>query len=264
MRILVVGMSRSGSTWLFNAVAAVAGTRLVCTAHGHDQGRLSNCLHRCGPRFLEEFRARQYCIAKIHKFAPALLANADVVLASHRNVHDVLVSSMLSVGSCLLAGTQPVLEAAAWYLAWLPYACFDMAYGDMMANAERTLRRVARLLEQPYDSTVADRLQTRLKLPGHVSGMMAGHVSNLTTTPGSANRFNVTRAPLPCNIPAERARLSALEKRLRILNRKRNWCYGACEASSCPLGRDWRRDIHSSVRKVPVQVLHARYSRKEL
>ena len=108
MRILVVGMSRSGSTWLFNAVAAVAGTRLVCSAHGHDVKRLSDCLRKCGPRFLEEFRGRQYCIAKTHEFAPALLANADMVLASHRNVHDVLVSSMLSVGSCRLAGTQPV------------------------------------------------------------------------------------------------------------------------------------------------------------
>ena len=264
MRILVVGMSRSGSTWLFNAVASVAATRLVCTVHGHDVKRLSGCLQMCGPRLLEQFRTRQYCVAKTHKFAPALLANADVVLASHRNVHDVLVSSTLSVGSCLLAGTQPVLEAAAWYLAWLPYACFDMAYADMMANPERTLRRIAGLLEQPYDSTVPDRLRARLKRPGRVSGMMAGHVSNLTTAPGSADRFDLKKTPLPCNIAAERARLVALEKRLRILHRKRNWCYGACEASQCPLGREWRRDVRSSVRKASVEVLHARYTVKKL
>ena len=132
VRIVAGGLSRSGSTWQFNALRilmqhAAKSVGLpestVSSAHGHSIDDLQPCLKE------------RICVVKVHEFLPRVLVQADAVFVTHRDPRDVLLSSAQKIEACLLAGKQPLESAFRSYAAWVPHACHDMRYEQMVAAA---------------------------------------------------------------------------------------------------------------------------------
>ena len=92
-RVLVVGLSRSGSTWQFNALRELLRRKTgaePATAHADgDSEAFDACL------------STPPCLLKTHGFVPRLLSRVDLIFTSHRDLRDVLLSSMQMFGSCL-------------------------------------------------------------------------------------------------------------------------------------------------------------------
>ena len=106
---MCAGLSRSGSTWQYNALRAALGEALrragsaerVRFAHGHSVAEVEECL------------AHTYCVVKVHEMLPDVLVRVHAVFLTHRDLRDVLLSSAVRLRSCLLYGTQ-VRQAAAY------------------------------------------------------------------------------------------------------------------------------------------------------
>ncbi len=72
LRIAAAGLSRSGSTWQFNALRLILqhavhtygprGAEPPHSQHGHTVDEVQNCLNR------------RYCVVKVHEFLPDVLA----------------------------------------------------------------------------------------------------------------------------------------------------------------------------------------------
>lgn len=128
VHVLAAGMSRSASTWQFNAlrvllehaVESINSPIKVYSAHGHRFSELEPCL------------LRKVCVVKMHEFNPDILHRVHVVFLTHRDLRDVLLSSAGKINACLHSGKQSVESSFVSYAAWLPFACIDMQYEEFM------------------------------------------------------------------------------------------------------------------------------------
>ena len=198
LRIAAAGLSRSGSTWQFNALRLMLQHAVsnygadphaqAHSAHGHTMDEVQGCL------------ARQYCVVKVHEFLPDVLARVDAVFLTHRDPRDVLLSSAQKISSCLAYGTQPLVSAFTHYASWLPYTCFDMRYESMIADgAPTTIKAHLEQLGLPANFSVLTTLTQQLHDLTHKpkqteadaakTGMMPGHVTMVTTDPGAHDVF---------------------------------------------------------------------------
>ena len=215
VRVVAAGLSRSGSTWQFNALrillqhaAAAAGLAEseVGSAHGHSIDELQPCLNK------------RVCVVKVHEFMPRVLLQADAVFLTHRDPRDVLLSSAQKIEACLLYGKQPLEAAFRAYASWLPYACHDMRYEDMVT--EGAVGELRRLMGALGIDEASVRLLDVAKQLGEVThraepnekqqqqtGLMPGHLTHLTTDPGAHDVFSdvVARGAFSkrCNLTAE-------------------------------------------------------------
>ena len=215
LRLAAAGLSRSGSTWQFNALrillqhaAAAAGLAEseVGSAHGHSIDELQPCLNK------------RVCVVKVHEFMPRVLLQADAVFLTHRDPRDVLLSSAQKIEACLLYGKQPLEAAFRAYASWLPYACHDMRYEDMVT--EGAVGELRRLMGALGIDEASVRLLDVAKQLGEVThraepnekqqqqtGLMPGHLTHLTTDPGAHDVFSdvVARGAFSkrCNLTAE-------------------------------------------------------------
>jgi len=224
VHLLAAGMSRSASTWQFNALriliehaTASEGLKVqVHSAHGHRMVDIEGCL------------SRRVCVVKMHEFVPALLSKIDAVFLTHRDPRDVLMSSAGKINACLNDGKQPVAVAFMSYAAWLPFACFDMQYESFMATgADTQITELADRLGIPYATRTPPSSIFSFFLPyaglhltsqsatagvsivsiarairkdshnpklntkrQEKTGFMTGHVTKVTTEPGAYKRFN--------------------------------------------------------------------------
>ena len=219
VHLLAAGMSRSASTWQFNAlrlllehaVSSVNTQIKVHAAHGHALTELKHCL------------AQRVCVVKMHEFNPYLLASVHAVFVTHRDIRDVLMSSAGKINACLDSGKQPVASAFLSYAEWLPFACLDMQYEDLMEtgapaqieilaarlgiahpahaslpiwsvvmkyfsqnpirNQRKTAVAIAREIHEETQNPIRNQRKT---------GFMMGHITGVTTRPGAHTRFNHT------------------------------------------------------------------------
>lgn len=153
-KVLVTGLSRSGSTWQYNAVKkileeAVIVARAVGELEPGDWEVRSAHADADSEQFDKCLEAR-VCVLKTHIFVPRLLLRVDVVLSSHRDVRDVVLSSMLMFGACYAPTGETRTQRAhgvtvrfQQYAHWSPYVCYDMTYEVMMANRTAEVRRLA-------------------------------------------------------------------------------------------------------------------------
>ena len=149
----MAGLSRSGSTWQFNAlrelVKEASGVE-PSTAHADADSELFDvCL------------ATPPCLLKTHRFVPRLLPKVDFVFSSHRDLRDVLLSSMQMFGSCLgfgpealhsrdrksTAAAHDVAPRFQQYAKWARYACYDMRYETMFQDRSGEVSRLAKALQ---------------------------------------------------------------------------------------------------------------------
>ena len=190
VRIVAGGLSRSGSTWQFNALRilmqhAAKSVGLpestVFSSHGHSIDDLQPCLKE------------RICVVKVHEFLPRVLVQADAVFVTHRDPRDVLLSSAQKIEACLLAGKQPLESAFRSYAAWVPHACHDMRYEQMAAGgAAQELHSMAvklgivgvvNLLDvEAQLGQITHRAEPNVQQQQQ-TGLMPGHLTHLTTDP---------------------------------------------------------------------------------
>ncbi len=131
-RVLVPGMPRSASTWLYNAA------RLLLSHHvGSD--------FSCG--WIEDITKippRRHMLIKAHKYDPATVDWSTRILYSYRDIRDVIASMSRKFG------LEPSMEFADRLVLnheqWAKTADFMMPYDAMLADKESVVADLAELL----------------------------------------------------------------------------------------------------------------------
>ena len=121
--VVVCGMSRSGSTWLFNAA------RLLLNWPGY---------------WCDDWAERDRCVVKVHNwlpYGPTLVRRASVILGSKRNL-DEITRSMARMG-----WKRPTVDILAVYQNWVPYVNYEMDYKQLLDNPAGVIRVVAAVLD---------------------------------------------------------------------------------------------------------------------
>lgn len=138
MLVLSAGMPRSGSTWLYNALRLMLVQRfpapedLVCGWVG-DIGRLPT-----------DAACR---LLKIHEWDADLVAQADFVAWSYRDLRDAMASQHRKFGGALsLTFADYLVRQDA---RWLSRADHVMRYEDMLIDPQRELIRLSQALALP-------------------------------------------------------------------------------------------------------------------
>jgi hypothetical protein len=132
MLVLSAGMPRSGSTWLYNALRLLLGQRFPAP------GALA-----CGwVGDIDRLPADAACrLVKIHEWDPALVAQADLVTWSYRDLRDAMASQHRKFGGALsLSFADYLVRQDA---RWMARADHVMRYEDMLADPLRELARLA-------------------------------------------------------------------------------------------------------------------------
>ena len=121
--VVICGMSRSGSTWLFNAA------RLLLNWPGY---------------WCDDWAERDRCIVKVHDwlpYGPALVRCASKILGSRRSLGEI-ARSMARMG-----WNRPVADVLAVYQSWTPYVNYEMDYGQLQTNPTGVIKAVATVLD---------------------------------------------------------------------------------------------------------------------
>lgn len=135
-RILIAGMKRSGSTWLYNVV------RFCYINAGHttygdyiDKYESHTCAH--------------VHVVKIHPFDPTLMVDTDRILTSIRDIRDAVASMVRRnlINNC----KEEVIEAArnmisSEHLCWAPFSDLEVRYEYMITHRMETVEMVLALL----------------------------------------------------------------------------------------------------------------------
>ena len=140
--ILAAGMSRSASTWLYNAARL-----LLCSSPTIAQD------FSCG--WVDDLRKipkKRYMLIKLHGYDQRLVNQATKVLYSYRDIRDVLASIQRKYGHA------PTMERAdhevQQHELWTGVADFVIRYESMLSNKKRIVDQLAQTLGvEFFDST---------------------------------------------------------------------------------------------------------------
>lgn len=142
--VLCGGMSRSASTWLYNAarllVSQSVGTEII-------QGWVDD---------LEQLPPRSHAVIKLHDYDPDLVRHSSHVLYSYRDIRDVLASMKR------IWNKKPSIETAdrlvSLYQQWTSVADYVVRYDDILADKAQIIERMAETLgiDNPHTQLVLD------------------------------------------------------------------------------------------------------------
>ena len=134
MIVVVAGMNRSGSTWLYNAA------RALLTAWG----RPPSVAGWIGDITLPADMSRRVALVKIHQYDIELAQRADLVLTSHRDLRDALASMARKFK------LTPDIDLATFmldeYLKWARHAAYDLRYESLLDEPARELDKLAMVM----------------------------------------------------------------------------------------------------------------------
>lgn len=167
MIIVIAGIKRSGSTWMYNAV------RLLC--YGDDRG--VSLQH-------ENFDIKSYSdainIIKVHPFKRALYEHADMIFTSFRDIQAIKKSRKRCFGRKL--PSKDVNNMVHNLLLWQRKSCFYMHYSDFMNDKGLEFEKIKGVLIDngiDVNQNAWDELQqvkpeneynpTTLLFPNHIS-----------------------------------------------------------------------------------------------
>ncbi|USN99887.1 MAG: hypothetical protein H6810_04270 [Phycisphaeraceae bacterium] len=172
MLVVVAGMNRSGSTWVYNAARFLMthwGLRPAYAGWIHDIDLPDKLL--LGPALI-----------KVHEYHHDLALRADLVLTSHRDLRDVVASMARKFG------VRPDIELATFildeYLKWAVHAAYDLRYESLLEDAQRELARLASVMRprgKPLDCRMLERITEEL-----------ADLPNRPVHPGSSGADTVT------------------------------------------------------------------------
>lgn len=144
--VLCAGMSRSASTWLYNAA------RLL-VSHSVDTD--------ISYGWIDDFKhlpSRSNTVIKLHKYEPELVRNSSHILYSYRDIRDVL-ASMKRVWN-----KKPSIETAdrlvLLYQQWTSEADYVARYDDILTNKSQVIVRMAEALgiDNPNTQAILDEI----------------------------------------------------------------------------------------------------------
>lgn len=143
-KILVCGMPRSMTTWVFNVLRELISPLKVKTLW-------------IDPRSLEEktfLSCEELVLAKCHHFTHQLADAADIVIYSYRDLRTAAVSYHRKFGSpCSREQIDGWIEAAR---AWLPRADIVLQYESVERLQLDTIAKLRQLLKSTIDSDCLD------------------------------------------------------------------------------------------------------------
>jgi len=139
MKIVIAGIYRSGSTWLYNAV------RLLMKSEGYNvKGYFKGW--GIDPNY-------DVHIIKTHAFYKDLASEADFVITSYRN-HKAIALSMKrqkerGVHEDFVNATKhkDLDKFLRWLLEWNMYACYMMEYEKFTRNPRKIIKDLYKVLE---------------------------------------------------------------------------------------------------------------------
>lgn len=155
MNIIVAGIYRSGSTWLFNAV------RLLMLSEGHTV----NSKFFAYP--LEDNFDKDCNIIKVHYYYPELFQKADIVITSYRNYKDIIKSMKAQNEKGLdpqfanAGNWQDLDEFIGWLLRWNMKSRYMMEFDDLINNKRKVVEdlHIALKLTKASVEDVLEQLQ---------------------------------------------------------------------------------------------------------
>lgn len=144
--VLCAGMSRSASTWLYNA-ARLLVSHSVDTDISY--GWVDDIKH---------LPPRSNAVMKLHDYEPELVRNSSHILYSYRDIRDVL-ASMKRVWN-----KKPSIETAdrlvSLYQQWTSEADYIVRYDDIVTNKSQVIGRMAEALgiDNPDTQVILDEI----------------------------------------------------------------------------------------------------------
>jgi len=164
MRILVAGIYRSGSTWLFNAVKLIAeaSTEQEFTTAFYQSEQYN-------------YRDEEFVIVKTHKYYPNIIRDFDFIFTSNRdpldifysmqNVHKKGISSEYRNASNFLG----LNEFTGWLEEWNNHTDYCMEFEQMMEDKKQVLTDIADVMGVDVDINKIHKKLLKMKAPkqGH-------------------------------------------------------------------------------------------------
>ena len=151
--LLVAGMPRSGSTWLYNVIRlaledVIAGAQ-IWSGWTEDLDRASG---------------ERTKLVKLHDFDEILAAEADIIIYSYRDIRDVIASSYR------MWGTAPTVEHAqslvSQFQHWYDRCNVLIRYDELIARPLQIVTRVTAALGiHPDPAKIVERLRPLSSLP---------------------------------------------------------------------------------------------------
>ena len=147
--IVAAGMSRSGSTWQFNAL------RLLLGSSG--EGVYSFWIDDWDS---EKARPARTLLVKIHQISPALAEAAWCCFTCHRDLRDVAVSSadLAQADGYEVDIVALIREIREAHEFWARQSVLDAPYERIVADPESVLERMAAWVGVPITDVEAQRL----------------------------------------------------------------------------------------------------------
>ena len=147
----MTGLSRSGSTWQYNAVKSMLEQYVRRRNLPADEYEVHGAHADGDAAAFDACLSSRICVLKTHIFVPRLVNQVDVILTSHRDVRDVVLSSMLMFGACFAPTgstrtqrSHGVALRFQQYAHWAPYVCYDAIYERMKLNYTSEVLRLSR------------------------------------------------------------------------------------------------------------------------
>lgn len=197
--IVVAGMRHSGSTALFNIVRLALNEKGLAYRSFYSEGKDSEALNDPDEDLL---------LIKTHELRDDVLARADVVVTTRRDLRDTVASAMRR-DFPLLKKLNGVVEYAKYNRSlhdiWLPHADYEFVYEDYMADPVIEARRLLIFLGledvdisaicKKTASLPTDQYNTTLLSPTHVTdplramsyrdSLSEAHLARINTDHGS-------------------------------------------------------------------------------
>lgn len=160
-KILICGMPRSMTTWIFNVVSELTSDyqpkKLWIDPSDHDAEQQFST-------------SKGVCIAKCHHYSKALADNADFIIYSYRDIRAAAVSCHRKFNSKYSYGF-----IASWIdaqKAWMNYADISLQYEDLVNNEEEGLIKIIDVIRRKkpglklYEDSQAVRQQVEKSFQG--------------------------------------------------------------------------------------------------
>ena len=146
--LVAAGLPNGGDQWQFNVLRIIMEEAM--RTYAVNQQVHTAVLSGDGASPVQQqtaCRQAKYCVLLARQFEPVVVKDAHAVFTTHRDVRDVLLT-IAQHGGC----TEQLLKAFTNYAAYVPHACHDMRYEDMVhQGAAKEAQRLIGVLGMHVD-----------------------------------------------------------------------------------------------------------------
>lgn len=133
--IIIAGLYRSGSTWMFNAVKELLCLNDKSIKICNDPNNIPNCLDT------------DYLIIKTHEYDQLLKDKSHYIFTSYRKLSEYKESLSRFMGEEIY--DDRVTQDYQSFMKWDVYSNYCMKYNDLITNKKKVCNDLAKVLELP-------------------------------------------------------------------------------------------------------------------